>query len=234
MIGNCYHNSSQAYSFTTVSTDYIVRGELCYNSHGYVARYPVVGEMHASLTSISSREVSFTFSYWLQHATSEQIFEQVSTSGLIVDRIQPDGNVTLLFIDLPCGTPQNFSTLTNNVLAHYQGERYVSVGGKEVKARYFCTAIADLQTVLRFEWYFEWKSGILLQFSKSIEQNLVRVQWLDHKAENTTLSLIGSHPVTALFANIQEWFYGGIGAGIIGVFLFYFLIQKKFEQETTS
>lgn len=222
-----------AYTFTNVSTDYTVRGEFCYGANGYVSGYPVSGEMRSSLTVVSDSTVSFTFVHILTHAETGVEFEHDTKSGEIIDHLEPDGNDTLLFISFPLSKTQPLSTLSHTITAYYHGVRYVNLNGIHVPTHYFCIALADLQTVLRFEWYFEWNSGILLQFCKIIEQNLVRVQWLEYKVANTTLSLSGAHPVTAFFANIQEWFYGSLGAGIITIVLFHYLIQKKIQQEAS-
>jgi len=112
-------------------------------------------------------------------------------------------------------------------VAHYEGERYLDMDGRSVRTFFYCYIVAEVQSILRFEWYFEATSGILLKFLKAIDLNFVRVQWEMYVVVNTTLTLTGTHPITAFFANIQTQFYAVVGALIITILGFYFLTQRK-------
>jgi hypothetical protein len=96
-----------------------------------------------------------------------------------------------------------------------------------VRTFLYCYIVTEVQSILRFEWYFELTSGILLKFLKAIEINFVRVQWEAYVVINTTLTLTSTHPITALFTNIQTNFYAVVGALVIIILGFYFLTQRK-------
>jgi len=224
------HQSAQAVSFLHTTTFYTISGELCYNSE-FMESYGVSGVVGVRLASLGTGKVQCEEWGYLQEGTQDP--DSLVESVLVEDRKKSDGNYTLFYIDLPVNATIHINTLDKNALAQYCGERYVSIGAKSVRTSYYCYVVAEVQSILRFEWYFEWDSGILLKFTKSIAVNFARVQWLDYTVKNTTLYLAGTHPVTAFFANVQEHFFAGTGA-VIGVILFYYILTRNKFQRSQS
>jgi hypothetical protein len=218
----------QSTSFSSVEVYYQITGEKCYEGGVYAAGYAVGGTMRIKLTAQTASTVAYEFSYFLMKVVEEHVIDEGAEAGVLTSRMNPDGNFTCFFIDMPCPATQRLGTLTETVEAHSGGERFVMIAGHYVRTHYFCYTIQDpLSVSLRYEWYFAWDTGVLLQFTKSIEVNLVRVQWVDYKITNSTLALAGSHPITAFFTNIRPEFFAGVGAIFVVAILFLYLVQKK-------
>lgn len=223
--------TAQSVGFTNVTSYYSVSGEICYSDFGFVETYSVGGEMRVDLNKITNVVVNYDYSLLIHNLDADSIYQEGAGSGTLVNRLDLDMNYTLFFVSVQTPRTQ-FLPITNaSVEVVRQGVRYVEVNGQHVKALYFCYSLTEMQNILRFEWYYEWNSGILLQFVKSIDINFLRVQWLDYRLKNTTLILTGEHPITVFFTNNQENFYAIVGAAIIVVILFYYLILQKVEPE---
>jgi len=207
-----------AVTFPQVTTYYIISGERCYGSGGFTAPQAIKGELAVTLIPITGNTVKCESVGYL-------------TESLTVEnRQQGDGNYTPFFINLPASSSINITTFAENVVAQCIGDRYVEVGGKSVYTYLYCYVVNAPQSILRFEWYFDSESGVLLRFYKSITLNFVTVQWEEYMMKNTTLELVGAHPITALFTNIQTDFVAIVGAVVIVILSFYFLTQKKLRQ----
>jgi len=217
-----------ALNFSSVEVGYTITGEKCYDAGVYHPSVAIHGEMRMALTVQSMIAVSYSFSYYIQNVAENRTIEERAESGVLLVRIKPDGNATCLFIELPSPATQLLDTFIDTVEAHHLGERFVLVAGHYVRAHYFCYTMQEpLSVILRYEWYFAWDSGVLLQFSKSIEVNLIQVQWVEYKITNSTLTLTGSHPITAFFTNLRAEFFAGVGAGLVVAIAFIYLVQKK-------
>ncbi|MFX1296439.1 MAG: hypothetical protein ACFFD2_16490 [Promethearchaeota archaeon] len=220
--------SSRAFQIEC-TTFYYISGEMCYDQQigMFTGSYSVEGLLKATLTPKDPDTVEYNFWHLLINSEKDNILIDEEETGTLVDRAKPDGNYTPFFTDLPPSGPQFIHTLTETVEAHYLGMRYVNVNGHFVKTYYYCYIHAELQTIYRCEWFFEYETGILLQLSKSIEVNLIRVQWINYLVENTTISLTANHPISAFFSNQRANFFASVGAVIIVIFSFYYFIQKK-------
>jgi len=218
-----------AVSSTPATTFYMISGEMCYGEGGFIGGYTISGKLGVRLTLFSPDTVRCeTWGYLKEGESNNSMVMNV----ILTHRQESNGNYTLFFIDLPANATIHVNILDLNVVARYLGERYLSVGDKSVKTHYYCYVFNELQSILRFEWYFEAESGILLKFSKFIEVNFVKVQWLDYIVQNTTLSLAGTHPVSAFLANIRGDFFAGTGAIIAGLLFFYMLTLKKMQRSS--
>ena len=221
----CYTSTwvqpAHAVTFSKVTTYYTISGELCYGDGGFTGNQVISGELAVTLTPITGNTVKCDSSGYLEE------------SLVVENRRQGDGNYTPFFINLPAKSVINITTFTKNVVAQYIGDRYLEVEGESVHTQFYCYVVNEIQSILRFEWYFEYESGILLKFFKAIEINFVRVQWEEYMVQNTTLLLEGTHPVTAFFTNIRETFFAVVGAVVTAILCFYFLTQKKLQGDDT-
>jgi hypothetical protein len=213
--------------FTAVTMGYTVSGELCYDQGGFVESFPVLGEMRVTLDLLSLYLVEGECSCYINNTKSNTVYESVDRTDLYANRVDVEGNFSPFYIEFPLQESLEINTFHENVKAMYLGVRFVRFHGKYIKTHCYCYCMAELQNVLRCEWYFDYNAGVLLRFVKSVEMNFIRVQWIDYLVKNTTLSLPGSHPISAFFANYKESFYAVVGASIIVVMLFFILIQKK-------
>lgn len=220
---------SNAVNFGSTTASYTITGELCYEGGTFFAGTPVSGTMWVQLNPGTGTVVECAYSYTIQ--TADTTLEAQDGTSTYVSRRGYDGNYTLFYIDLPAAAKVTVTTLRENVQATRVGVRYVQVAGQLVKAHYYCYVVQDMQSVLRFEWYFEWHSGVLLQYAKHIETNFVRVQWLTFRMTDSTLVVEGAHPVAGWFANVQEQFFAVLGAGGVIVVAGSYLIKRKARGE---
>jgi hypothetical protein len=211
------------------TTYYRISGEMCYDyfTNTFVGSYTVEGQMRVGLDWLNPSRVDYELWHFLTNPEGEAVLVNETDSGTFIDRMKEDGNYTPFFADLPCPSRMGLHTLTESVEAQYLGERYVLVDGKYIRTHCYCYTQAELYSIYRCEWYFEWDSGVLLRLFKSIEVNLLPVQWIEYSLENTTVSLTTTHPVTAFFTNQQATFFGILGAAIAVVLSFYLIIQRK-------
>jgi hypothetical protein len=208
-----------------VTTGYSIVGERCYGEGGFTSNVIIQGALMVTLTPLAGKSVQYTSTgYVIEGESSPQSIGETMT---LTNRRDAQGNFTGFFMELPRKALLNISTLSENVVAHYEGERYLDIDGRSVRTFLYCYIVTEVQSILRFEWYFELTSGILLKFLKAIEINFVRVQWEAYVVINTTLTLTSTHPITALFTNIQTNFYAVVGALVIIILGFYFLTQRK-------
>ena len=222
--------TGHASQFPDTTTHYAISGQMCYLDSQFTESFPVTGAMRVTLEPQGFGIVYYDLWYNITHGDTLGVYLDNAETGTLVHRCTVDGNFTLFYAEIPSPDTQPIHTFLETVDAHYLGERYLAVNGMHVRTHFFCYSVAEAQSILRFEWYFEWESGVLLRFYKSITVNFILVQWLDYMVKNTTLSLEGSHPVTAFFANFKENFYAIIGATITVIILFYYLVQKKVQR----
>lgn len=224
----------QAAQFPATTTYYAVTGEKCHDNLGFTESYPVDGWMRVDLNPITTSQVSYDVRCLVTNPASGVVLENYTEADTTNNRVMSDGNSTLYFITLPTAPTQSLFTFLESVDAYYMGERYVAINGEFIRSHYFLHVLTVPQNILRCEWFFEWDTGVLLSFVKSIEANFIRVQWVEYKVTNTTLSLTGAHPVLAFLTNFRDNFYAVIGGIILAIVLFYFLIQKKVERRVDA
>ena len=212
---------AHAVTFSQVTTYYTISGELCYANGGFTGSQAISGELLVTLTPMTGNTVKCESTGYVEE------------NLLVEDRQQADGNYTPFFINLPAQARINITTFTKNVVSQYVGDRYLEVEGKSVHTHFYCYIVNEIQSILRFEWYFEYGSGILLKFFKAIDLNFVRVQWEEYMAVYTTRALTGAHPVTAFFTNIRENFFAIVGALVTVILCFYYLTQRKLQRGET-
>jgi len=217
-------------AFTEVTTYYTISGEMCYNEIGFVESYDISGEMMVNLKLLSSPTVECDYWYYENKLGSNHTIHEEDETILLVNRKQWDGNYTSFYIEFPTQSKIPIHNSYENVEASYMGKKYVFWNNQYISTYYYCFSVSELQNVLRCEWFFEETTGVLLRFIKSIEINFVRVQWVEYMVKNTTISLSGVHPITALFTNFRECFVGVGGAAVIIIFLFYYLIREKSQR----
>ncbi len=208
-----------------VTTGYTIAGERCYGEAGFTSNVIVRGALMVTLTPLAEASVQCASSGYISEGDSSP--QAIGETTILTDRRDAQGNFTGFFMEFPINPLLNVSTLSETVAAHYEGERYLDIAGQSVRTFFYCYVVTEVQSILRFEWYFEVTSGVLLKFLKAIEINFVRVQWEAYVVANTTLTLTGTHPITAFFTNIQTHFYAVVGALIITLLGFYFLTQRK-------
>jgi hypothetical protein len=207
------------------TTGYLITGERCYGEGGFTGNVAVQGALVVTLTPLSASSVQCASSGYISEGDSEP--EPLGETKVLTNRRDAEGNFTGFFMPFPVPTVLNVSTFQENVVAQYEGKRYLEIEGQSVRTFLYCYIVTEVQSILRYEWYFEASSGVLLKFLKAIEINFMRVQWESYEATNTTLTLTGTHPITAFFANIQTQFYAAIGALVITILGYYFLTQRK-------
>lgn len=212
---------------SNVTTYYNISGEICYGEGGFVESYSITGELKVILKPISYNLIECENSYYINNTKSEITIDQGAETHLYENRRNADGNYTLFYIENPTPNLLKTNNFAENIEANYLGEYYTLFNGKYIKTHYFCYSIAEMQNILRYEWFYDTESGVLLRFIKSVETNFVRVQWTDYNIENTTLSFSNSHPITAIFTNFKEIFFAVIGSSISVGITFYYLVQKK-------
>lgn len=208
-----------------VTTGYTITGERCYGESGFTSNVIVQGALVVTLTPLTGDSVQCASTGYVIEGDSSP--KSIGKTTIFTDRRDAQGNFTGFFMEFPVKTFLNISTLSKNVVAQYEGERYLDVNGRSIRTLFYCYIVTEVQSILRFEWYFEATSGILFKFLKAIEINFMCVQWEAYVVANTTLLLTGTHPITALFMNIQTHFYAVVGALIITILGFYFLTQRK-------
>ncbi len=219
-------------SFSHTITYYQVSGEMCYDyfTNIFVGTYSIKGQMRVELIPYGPETVEFVSWHYLINDDSGTPILNEEEHGTLTNRMKSDGNFTAFFSTTPPPPIQQIYTLVETVEAQYIGLRYVNFKGQFIKTYFYCYTQADLHSIYRCEWYFDYDTGVLVRLVKSVEVNLIRVQWIEYSIKNTTLFLTGNHPVVAFFTNFRANFFAILGAVTMILFSFYYLIQKKAQR----